>query len=73
MKPQFGVIFRGGNVKSAYEERLRSMVERLCGAADVLGATVDEQIALANQLSARIAGDATPRAMTVPESRSLAA
>jgi len=45
------LISHGGNARSAYEDRLRSVVDRLRGAGDVPGATVDEQIALANELS----------------------
>ncbi|AXL48618.1 hypothetical protein DSC91_000076 [Paraburkholderia caffeinilytica] len=45
------LISHGGNAKSGYEDRLRTIVERLRGAGDIPGATVAQQIALANELS----------------------
>ncbi|MFL9859507.1 methyltransferase domain-containing protein [Paraburkholderia madseniana] len=45
------LISHGGNAKNGYEDRLRTIVERLRGAGDVPGATVEQQVALANELS----------------------
>lgn len=46
-----GLISHAGNPKQGYEARLHSIIERLRAAGDVPGATVNEQIALAHELS----------------------